>query len=37
MFNQQETHFVLMQLGYLKERVMELVTDLRGNFATFST
>lgn len=35
MFNQQETHFVLMQLGYLKERVMKLVTDLGGNFATF--
>lgn len=35
MFNQQETHFVVMQLGYLNERVMKLVTDLGGNFATF--
>jgi hypothetical protein len=35
MFNQLETHFVILQLGYLNERVMKLVTDLGRKFATF--
>lgn len=36
MFNQLKTYFEGLKLCYTNERVMKLVTDFLGTFATFS-